>query len=373
MPVPAVQVREPGQLGPAQVERWAALADEALEPNVYLSPDFVLPALRYLTPDATPLVVTVASAGSPGFAALGVFRQVARSRRFPLPHLAAYASRHSFLTGLLVAPGEAPEALEALFGFVASRSNRWHGFAFRELDAGGALGRALMNAAAASGARWVEHAHIERAFLSESDLARQPVVTHTGRTRRELTRKERRLREAGAFEWRLLEGGAVDDAAISRFVDLEHCGWKGERGSSLQSRARDQAFFEEVVRRLRRRGDAFFTELLCDGRVIASTSNFLSGGAGFAFKIGWDTAFRKFSPGLMNEVLLLREGEGFLRGLRFLDSGADEGSFLESLWPGRRRLSTGVFATSTLGRAALAGVGLARTVRRQGRAMRRSA
>lgn len=348
------------------MEAWASLAQHALEPNAYLCPEFLLPCVRHLRSGPEPLILAVESADTGArLLGIGVFRDAAGNKHFPLPHLAAYRERHSFLTGFLVSREACDEVLDALFAFVASGSSRWHGLAFEERDGEGQLDRALRTAAARAGTSWVEHASIRRACLGPAELQGDPLQRLPGRTRRELARQERRLRESGHVEWRLLRGSEVGEAAVTRFLELEHRGWKGENGSSLLSRERDRRFFEDAVQRFRRRDGVFFTELVVDGRVIASTSNFLCGRTAFAFKIAWDKDYAAYSPGVLNEVFGLREGSGFLRSLRFFDSGADEGSFVERLWPGRRLLSSGVFPGSNVARAALKGVTLARSVRRQ--------
>ena len=37
-------------------------------------------------------------------------------------------------------------------------------------------------------------------------------------------------------------------------------------------------------------------------KTIASTSNMVSGRAGFAFKVGWDGRFRKYGVGILNAI-----------------------------------------------------------------------
>jgi CelD/BcsL family acetyltransferase involved in cellulose biosynthesis len=83
-----------------------------------------------------------------------------------------------------------------------------------------------------------------------------------------------------------------------------------------------------------------FTELRVGDRVVASTSNFVSGGAGFAFKVGWESELRKYSPGMLNEVELVRAAPEVCADLAWFDSGAAPDSFINRLWPRRRELAT---------------------------------
>jgi CelD/BcsL family acetyltransferase involved in cellulose biosynthesis len=164
----------------------------------------------------------------------------------------------------------------------------------------------------------------------------------------------RKLEERGRVSWALHRHSQIAEAAVESFLDLEHRGWKGESRTSLRSNALDEAFFREVVAGFGAVGRALFTELKLDDQVIASTSNFVSGQAGFAFKTGWLPDLAKMSPGVLNEVELMRS---FLQGpcsdLKLFDSGAAEGSYIEKLWSGRRPLVSNAIALSSMGRSVL--------------------
>jgi hypothetical protein len=171
------------------------------------------------------------------------------------------------------------------------------------------------------------------------------------------------LERKGNVEWRTLYGPEVKDSNIESFLQLEHKGWKAEKGTSIRSSFSHEAFFREMVEGFRRRGRLFFTELLLNGIVIASTTNLVSGDVGFAFKIGWDPAHSDSSPGLMNELAFVRGVNGPCRNLSFIDSGAENGSFVDSLWIARRELTSGMFGITSLGRLVLSGTDRLRNVK----------
>lgn len=56
-------------------------------------------------------------------------------------------------------------------------------------------------------------------------------------------------------------------------------------------------------------GRAFFTEIVLNDKIISSTTNLISGKAGFAFKVGWDIEFAKYGPGIVNEIKTLEHGQ----------------------------------------------------------------
>src|SRR4029079_17342593 len=100
--------------------------------------------------------------------------------------------------------------------------------------------------------------------------------------------------------------------------------------------------FREMIAGFGAEERALFIELQLDGKVVATTSNLISGRAGFAFKIGWQPELANVSPGRLAELAWLQHlySHETMAGLQFWDSGATEGSYIEKLWPGRRRVVT---------------------------------
>lgn len=349
----------------ATTAAWARLERVAVEPNAYLSPYFVLPAARHLEPGRAPFVL-LAETEDGELAGVGVFTPRGPGTHFPLPHLAAYRSRHSYLTGLLIDQRRVEPVVSAVFDYLCSPGRGWHAVAFTWRSADGPLADAMAATTADRGLPWHETSGSPRAVLVPAKAGGGYLEAELKNGRlKGLRRQTRRLNELGNVDWQAITGRDPSPAAIESFLDLEHRGWKGAEGTSLRSRPEDEAFFREVVEGFGREGRACFTELRLNGVVISSTSNFVSGRAGFAFKIGWDPAYAKLSPGMLNEIEIIRRAPALFGGLDYLDSGASEGSYLDEFWTGRRRLSTGLFPTTALGRRALAFVDTARRLKRR--------
>jgi hypothetical protein len=100
---------------------------------------------------------------------------------------------------------------------------------------------------------------------------------------------------------------------------------------------------------------------------VASTSNFVSGGVGFAFKVGWENELRKYGPGVLNEVEFVRAAPEVCADLAWFDSGAAPDSFINRLWPERRELGTLIVPLTPLAGASL---GLLARLRRIARRVR---
>lgn len=356
------------ELDPPALEAWKELEHRALEPNAYLSPHFLLPAIRHHGGGQASSVLQIErmEGATPTLVGLGVFRLTASSTRFPLPHLSAFHSPHSYLSGLLVDRRDAQQSVAAFLDYVCRSGQPWHGVEFICRPADGPLAGLLDAGMRARGLRWCAYSNHRRAALAPAAGGDHYVDAQLSSSRRkDLRRRRRRLEALGEVYWRTLRGAEVDDTCIERFLALEHLGWKREHGTSLRSSHHDTAFFREMVRNFARDDRAVFSELWVGERIIASTSNFISGRAGFAFKLGWDPDYAAMSPGLLNEIELVRRAPAVFAGLDHLDSGAGEESFMNELWSDRRRITSGAIATTASGRAALTAMAVARRLKKR--------
>lgn len=345
-PMTTYQVRAlaPDALDSEAIERWAALEADALEANAYASPHFVLPALRHLDPGSATQIVFVEPSGAPAAPhPAGVFalRRCRANTVLPLPHTEVYQSMHSFCGAPLVAQGQGAEAWQQLLAHVRSRSPWSFALVIRNLEQGGGVHRALQQACEAAGFQLHDSAPRLRAMLLPEDTGPEALKRNLRKQHAEVERCKRRVAEGGELVWHI-HRDAIEPRVVEEFLRLEHAGWKGEEGSSLRSHPAEEAFFKEVVQGFAREGRALFTELRLDGQTIASTSNVVSGATGFAFKVGWDPAYRKNGIGILNEAELVRNAPQVCSDLRAFDSGAEPASFIEKLWPGRRSLVTSI-------------------------------
>jgi len=351
-----------GDLDQTIVAAWASLEERALESNAYLSPRFIIPVLRRLgSPkelEKTIFVFIERPGGKPtDLVGAGVFVRSSGTRRFPLPHLRAYLSIYSYLSGLLVDRDEAENVIRLFFRFFCGKDATWHGVEFGYRYAEGPQAELIAASANEFKASWHEHTRSHRAVFIPSEGGDGYVQANFSTHRiKELRRLRRRLAEQGEVHWRVLFGADADGENVERFLQLEHLGWKGDKGTSLRSRPSQEAFFKEMIRDFRLERRFFLTELSLDGTAIASTANLISGGAGFAFKIGYHPDYAEMSPGLLNELEFIRHAPALCANLSYVDSGAEEGSFIDRLWTVRRKLVSGIFATTSIGKGVLSGV-----------------
>lgn len=363
-----VRVSRFHELDEGTVSAWRRLEERALESNAYLSPRFVIPAVRHLCgPKETGSVLFVfveSGSGVKRITGVGVFQQLAGTLSCPFPHLKAFLSPHSYISGLLIDRDEAGEVARAFFGFFCGRNRPWQGVDFPQCASEGPQARLILDVAKEFGAEWHESCAAQRAIFVPKEGGEEYLKGRFSPHRAKMIRQARhRLEELGQVRWKAFFGSEIGRDNVDRFLELEHMGWKGEQGTSLLANPAHEAFFRDMAEAFRIEGHFFITELSLGGLVIASTANMVSGGTGFAFKIGWLPEYSKLSPGVLNEVEFIRRAPELCGGLSYIDSGAEGGSFIDRLWSGRRGLASGVFATSASGRRIIKGVEIARQVK----------
>ena len=354
------------------IKSWDSLEERALESNAFLSPRFVIPAMRHLgnpqeVRETVFVFVEKASGRVMDLVGAGVFVQSSGKRSFPLPYLRAYRSCHSYLSGMLVDRDEAEGTVRAFFQFFCNEKAPWHGVEFGHRSADSSQAELIIAVAEEFGSTWQEQERSHRAVFvpSQGGNAYIKAECSSGYIK-DLRRRRRRLEEQGKVYWRALFGSEVDDRSVDRFLEIEHMGWKGEGGTSLRSRPSHETFFREMIHGFRDVGRLFFTELFLDDVVIASLSNLISGGAGFSFKMGWHSGYKKMAPARLNELEFIQHAPTLCGGLSYIDSGASEGSYIDQLWVGRRILTSGIFGTTRFGKRVLWGIDRIRRIKRWG-------
>ncbi|MCC7117334.1 MAG: GNAT family N-acetyltransferase [Anaerolineales bacterium] len=345
------------------IAAWEDLEERALEPNAFLSPHFVIPSIKYLLTGTKPfgLFVERAMAGSAQLVGVVGLCPSGPNKRFPLPHLNLCFTKYSFLSGYLVDREYAAEVMGVIFDYLSKPSGGWHTLVSQDRAASGTLTGIEQKTAEARGLKWQAFREWERAAIRFGELpADGNEKLHSRNTRKTIRRRMKYLEELGAIKRKLYYGDTLTAEVMERFLELEHMGWKGEQETSLKSNPRDVTFYREVVTGFSKKNKALFAELVLNDEAIASGLTLTSGNEAFSFKIGWNPKYAQGSPGVLNELRWLEGGLALPDPLTAIDSGAaDTAEYMNSLWPHRRSMRSGVYAITPAGRAALPWVKLA--------------
>lgn len=323
--------------GSADDERWRELAHEAVEPNPFYEPGVVRAASRHLGMSAPALLVT--GNGHGWDACVPVVPRAGR--------LESWRYVHRFLGTPLVRRDCVEQGVEGLVRGIGARS-----MLFLHLMAADGPVREALQPFGPVGFAARDRATVRR-------RARDDYLRSTLRpdTYRELRRQSRQLTEQlGPVE---LVDRAGDADAPHDFLMLESAGWKGRTGTALAA-AGHGAFFVAVCAAFAGDGRLQLVTLRAGEHTLAMGCHLIAGDGIFAFKIAYDEAFRRFSPGIQLEARV----PGLLHhhpAARWVDScAASDNHMINRLWPDRRRVEhVLVPAPTAVGRLARFGVGRA--------------
>jgi CelD/BcsL family acetyltransferase involved in cellulose biosynthesis len=351
----------------SDLERWRELAAQAISPNPFLEPEYVLPLMRGLG-QSTGVQLLVVHEGSEWRACLPV-HTADRWHRIPLRSVSTW--RGHVLYGLLGTPLLSPDRPDQSLSLlldqmrVATPGARFAGLDWVADDR--SMSEPLSAALASLTPAPLIFERFERAAL-----CRRPEPTYVEETlgskrRRELRRQRRKLEDALDGPLQMVDC-AGEEAALDRFVALESGGRKGEHGVVLGADRGHVAFFKEMCRGFAELGRLQLLELRSANHVTATKCNLLAGDTIFLFKIAYDETWSSYSPGILLELEMLKffhdESEA-----NFMDSCADpNNAMINRLWPDRRPITSHAVPTVGLtGRASRSALAAARFARERKR------
>lgn len=328
---------------------WQDLADDAVEPNPFFEPWMVLPALAHL-PGPAPRFALVWAAKPGGrkgerllCGLLPVTERALETRLGGARVLTFWKHPFCYLTAPLLRRGVARETLRVLLGSLARPGTLLR---YVELPAEGPLAQVWTDVLRELDWKSWQTETFTRAFFRPApDAERFLSSSVNGKRRKEWRRLTARLQELGRVEFDELETVEALRAWTAEFLALEAAGWKGREGVALEALQGGNRFFEELCRHAALRGRLQLLALRLDGRPLALKLNlFGAAGAGFAFKITFDEAYAKYSPGVLLELENIERLHARL-DVQWMDSCAAPNRFMiNQLWPERRALQSGFVA-----------------------------
>jgi CelD/BcsL family acetyltransferase involved in cellulose biosynthesis len=260
----------------------------------------------------------------------------ALQERRPLPLLPAVLEalpyNYSFLSRPVIDPAYVDRAMPAMLAAIRDDASLPNVIAVKEMDGEAQAYLALKNALEAG-----KQASCVLAEYVRPVVSRQFGVKSSGSTRKKLRQDWNRLSSVGALQM-------VNDRAPERvreafeiFLQLEMASWKGANGTALLCDSADAAFVRRLIGGLAEQGNASVALLQLDGRAIAAQTVLYCGTTAYTWKIGFDEAYAKYSPGILLIDRLTEEL--FASGpIEAIDSCSAEGSFMNQLWAGRRAM-----------------------------------
>ena len=333
---PSAQVRPVETVPGAWAVPWDALADAAAERNVFCERWFVEPSVGHMLPPGDTRLISVWDGG----ALLGLLpvRVEADYGRTPVRHVQNWVHRQSFLGTPLVRRGRERDFWAEILGLL-DQADWAPGFLhLTGIVEDGPVHRGLAAAAAQLG-RPCSIVHRSCRAMLESNLGPQAYREAAVRKkkRKELGRLWSRLSEQGDLRYETLERAEDVERWSADFLALEAKGWKGNAGTALAADPRSASFFREIIANAFAAGRLETLRLALDGKAIAMLVNFHAPPGAFSYKIAFDEAYARYSPGVLIELenlrVLARPGFGWM------DSCAVENHpMIDSIWRERRSI-----------------------------------
>jgi CelD/BcsL family acetyltransferase involved in cellulose biosynthesis len=321
-----VRFLRPADLRPDDVAAWKRLALEAVEPNPFFEPEFVLPLAAARPQDDVHLLV--AEEAGRWHACMPVVMRWGW-RKIPVPILSTWLSQYTFLgTPLVVAEGVEP--LSRLLRWVRTQHSGI--LAFEWVGGGGPVAKLLADALSRCDSLAVQWERFERAAARPGTG-----VNMSAKRRAEFGRRRRALERECGGTIRLVDR-TNDPSAIDEFLALESGGWKGSEGTAIASKAADIAFFRESCHDMAAAGRLQILALTCS-RTVAMQCNFVSGSVLFGFRTCYDESLSRFSPGallLIDAIATFQESDA-----TWFDScTAPDSELCNRLMPDRQLIET---------------------------------
>lgn len=337
----------PHELTDRDVAAWAECAANAVEPNPFLEPSWLLPALEYLDESPRAVLVLAEHAGTV-HACVPLFESV------PEPGGTGANTARSVLN-TRVAPTAVPvgtplvtadrglEALECVIGEIghlaAEHQSELVVLAWMVTDGPGAA--LLEEVADRMGVRLVQFDSWERGFLRRDSGQDDYWLRAISKNRRRTIRQHRRhLEEALGGEAKVRV--ATEGKALEAFLNLEMAGWKGHDpdGLALGRDPATAAFFRAACHAYLERGRLAFLSLDGPQGPVAMICCVRAGEGIFAYRTAYDERLARHGPGVQ---VFLAAMEHFDRATdaAWLDTCTTPGNeHLLGLFPDRRHLGT---------------------------------
>jgi CelD/BcsL family acetyltransferase involved in cellulose biosynthesis len=279
--------------------QWQALVDRAIEPNVFYEPDFALAAVAAFGTDVGAVLVWSMDASA---RLLGFFPARIERRRYGVPMPVLVGWTHPY--GPLGAPLIDCDCAEAVIGawldhLDAAASQLPKLVLLPYLPVAGPIANALERQLAQRRGSFRDFAVHARALLAPSGERAGYLASAIDRKKRkELRRQRNRLAETGAVTLAIASTPAAVASALDDFLALEALGWKGRAGTAARCHDAIATFMRSAVTALAAQDKARVACLSVGERAIAALVTLRSAQSTWCWKIAYDEAFARFSPGV---------------------------------------------------------------------------
>jgi len=274
--------------------QWRDLAARALEPNVFYEPAFAMPAAAIWGGNAGAALVWSRDR------LLGLFPTRVENRYvFPWRVLTGWTHPYAPLGTPLVDCDEGERVIAAWLEHMADRPRAPSLLILPLVPEQGPFATAFSAALARRALAYRAFGRHRRALLAPGDDRDRYIEGAIGaKKRKELRRQRQRLADLGTLEFDHTRQASLIADALEDFLRLEASGWKGRAGSAAAGSGQLRRFLDTAVAGLAVEDKVRIDRLRVAARTIAAALTLHSGGRAFTWKIAYDEAFARTSPGV---------------------------------------------------------------------------
>ena len=354
-PAPKVDLRIEALEWEALAKRraaWRHLVSSTIEPNIFLDPDFALPAVQHLKAARLPIFL-LASKITPAGACdemVGLWPIVLPVREAEIPIARTWMHEYAVCGSPLLDTSLARDVFPALLGWIESAHPEIAGIELPCLAQNGPIATLIQSQAKLMDRSLHMSEPRLRQVLSRNkrDEADHSSIRHEDCARSQTQRRQwRKLNARGTV--RYTSSRRPEDVRVSmeRFLALEAAGWKGRRGTALLNDPGAVTFARAMTRLLSRGGRCRIDSLELDGTSIAMLIVLQSGARAFTWKIAHDEQLSAFSPGTQL-MLEFTHRQRLSSDADLTDScSTDNNSLVSRLWSEKVEMVDFILASSS--------------------------
>ena len=284
-------------LGP-MISQWRDLADRALTANVFYDPAFALAAAPVLGRDVIAFLIWSRRAPR---RLCGLFPMRIERHRWgvPLPLLVGWTHPFAPLGVPLVDRNYSQKVIAAWLGYIGSEVSLPSAVLLPQLPLDCPLADVLAAVVERRGGRHVDLEPRVRALLAPAGARTEYLESAIGRKKqKELRRQRRRLEDDGPLRVVTAREPYTAARALETFLRLEAAGWKGRARTAARDDPAIATFVASAVIALVADGKARIDVLEAAGSPIAALITLRSGDSAWCWKIAYDEAHARYSPGV---------------------------------------------------------------------------
>ena len=282
-------------------EQWNAINGQLLQKNPLMSYEWIASFLEGVESDQSPFCVLLCSINGQLIAGLPLVLKRVKRFGIYINQLELPFDNQTMSVDILVIPGYEAYVIEPLLDRAFKAFKNVDQIVFRRID-GVNSSLSQLKSLKSSVSEYCEDGASLTIPTNFSDYRNQ-----LGKNfKSNLNKSNNKAKRLGKIEFSVHElNGLSNLKKLDIVCKLEDSGWKGRDGTSILKNIEDYDFYKRLISKLDKTYNLFFHFLMIEGEVVAANLGIRQGDKVLLWKLAYDEAFKKISPGgLLLEKLI---------------------------------------------------------------------